>query len=92
VNVKVGRVGGFSEARKVHDVCQDNNVPVWCGGMVETGLGRAANAALAALEGFTLPGDVSASDRFYDQDITRAFTLDDGQRAQAQGRRPAGRD
>ncbi len=53
--------------------------PVWCGGMVETGLGRAANAALAALPGFTLPGDISASDRFYDQDITEPFVLDDGQ-------------
>ncbi|HZM64916.1 MAG TPA: o-succinylbenzoate synthase [Nakamurella sp.] len=79
INIKAGRVGGYLNARRIHDLCLANGIPVWCGGMVETGLGRAANAALAALEGFTLPGDVSASDRFYDQDITRAFTLDDGQ-------------
>ena len=64
VNVKVGRVGGFSEARKVHDVCQDNNVPVWCGGMLETGVGRAHNIALSTLPNFRLPGDVSASKRY----------------------------
>jgi len=79
INIKAGRVGGYLNARRIHDLCLANGIPVWCGGMVETGLGRAANAALAALEGFSLPGDVSASDRFYDQDITRAFTLDDGQ-------------
>ena len=56
VNIKVGRVGGFSEARKVHDVCQDNNVPVWCGGMLESGVGRAHNIALSTLQNFRLPG------------------------------------
>jgi O-succinylbenzoate synthase len=71
VNVKAGRVGGYLEARRVHDVCQANGVPVWCGGMLETGIGRAANAALAALAGFTLPGDVSASNRFWARDIVR---------------------
>jgi O-succinylbenzoate synthase len=79
INIKAGRVGGYLNARKVHDLCQANGIPVWCGGMVETGLGRAANAALAALPGFTLPGDISASDRFYDQDITEPFVLEDGE-------------
>ncbi len=78
VNIKAGRVGGYLEARRVHDVCVARGVPVWCGGMVETGLGRAANAALAALPGFVLPGDVSGSDRFYFRDITPPFVLDDG--------------
>jgi O-succinylbenzoate synthase len=72
VNVKAGRVGGYLEARRVHDVCRANGVPVWCGGMLETGIGRAANAALAALPGFTLPGDVSASNRFWARDIVTA--------------------
>jgi O-succinylbenzoate synthase len=78
VNVKPGRVGGYLEARRVHDVCAANGVPVWCGGMLETGLGRAANVALAALPNFTLPGDTSASDRYYARDITEPFVLRDG--------------
>jgi O-succinylbenzoate synthase len=78
INIKAGRVGGYLTAKRIHDLCRANGIPVWCGGMVETGLGRAANAALAALPGFTLPGDVSASDRFYAQDITEPFVLDDG--------------
>ena len=79
INIKAGRVGGYLEAVKVHDVAAANGVPVWCGGMVETGLGRAANIALAALPGFALPGDTSASDRFFRQDlITAPFVLDDG--------------
>lgn len=78
INIKAGRVGGYLAARRIHDLCQANGIPVWCGGMVETGLGRAANAALAALPGFTLPGDISASDRFYAQDITEPFVMDDG--------------
>jgi len=78
INIKAGRVGGYLNARKIHDLCQANGIAVWCGGMVETGLGRAANAALAALPGFTLPGDISASDRFYELDITEPFVLDDG--------------
>jgi o-succinylbenzoate synthase len=76
VNVKAGRVGGLAEARRVHDVCLAAGVPVWCGGMLETGLGRAANAALASLPGFTLPGDLSASDRYYATDLTEPFVLD----------------
>jgi O-succinylbenzoate synthase len=79
VNVKPGRVGGYLEARRVHDVCAAHGVPVWAGGMLETGLGRAANVALAALPNFTLPGDTSASDRYYARDITRPFVLEDGQ-------------
>jgi len=69
VNVKPGRVGGYLEARRVHDVSRAHGVAVWCGGMLETGIGRAANIALAGLPGFTLPGDVSGSDRFYARDI-----------------------
>jgi O-succinylbenzoate synthase len=78
VNIKPGRVGGYLEARRVHDVCVAHGIPVWCGGMIETGLGRAANVALASLPGFTLPGDTSASDRFYRTDITEPFVLDAG--------------
>ena len=78
VNIKPGRVGGYLEARRIHDVCVAHGVPVWCGGMLETGLGRAANVALAALPGFTLPGDVSGSGRFYRTDITPPFVPDDG--------------
>ena len=78
VNIKAGRVGGYLEARRVHDVCAANGIPVWCGGMLETGLGRAANVALAALPNFTLPGDTSASGRYYAQDITEPFVLRDG--------------
>jgi o-succinylbenzoate synthase len=79
VNIKAGRVGGYLEAVAVHDLCRDAEVPVWCGGMLETGIGRAANAALAALPGFTLPGDVSASSRFYRRDIvTEPAVLEQG--------------
>ena len=69
VNIKVGRVGGFSEALAVHEVCQANKVPVWCGGMLETGIGRAHNIALSTLSNFSLPGDVSASKRYWKEDI-----------------------
>jgi o-succinylbenzoate synthase len=78
VNVKPGRVGGYLEARRIHDVCRAHGVPVWCGGMLETGIGRAANVALAALPGFTLPGDTSASGRYYATDVTDPFVLEDG--------------
>jgi O-succinylbenzoate synthase len=78
VNIKPGRVGGYLEARRIHDVCVAHGVPVWCGGMLETGIGRAANVALAALPGFTLPGDTSASDRYFRTDITAPFVLSDG--------------
>lgn len=69
VNIKVGRVGGFSEARKIHDVCHSQTIPVWCGGMLESGIGRAHNIALSTLENFSLPGDVSASKRYWKEDI-----------------------
>lgn len=69
INVKLGRVGGFTSARAVHDVCKAKNVPVWCGGMLESGVGRAHNIAMSSLPGFTLPGDVSASRRYWKQDI-----------------------
>lgn len=78
INIKAGRVGGFLEAVRIHDLCVSRNVPVWCGGMLETGIGRAANLALAALPGFTLTGDLSASSRYFHRDVTEAFTLDDG--------------
>ncbi len=78
VNIKAGRVGGYLSARAIHDMAVGRGIPVWCGGMVETGLGRAANVALASLPGFTLPGDTSASDRFFAQDLTAAFTMRDG--------------
>jgi len=80
VNIKAGRVGGYLEARRVHDVCAAHGIPVWCGGMVETGIGRAANVALAALPNFALPGDNSASARFYERDlITEPFVMEHGQ-------------
>lgn len=79
VNVKPGRVGGYLEARRVHDVCAKYNVPVWCGGMLETGIGRAANLALAAMPNFVLPGDISASERYYAEDITEPFVMTAGQ-------------
>jgi O-succinylbenzoate synthase len=69
INIKVGRVGGFSEAIAVHNVAEERGIPVWCGGMLETGIGRAHNIALSSLKNFTLPGDVSASARYWAQDI-----------------------
>ncbi|GIM73394.1 o-succinylbenzoate synthase [Winogradskya consettensis] len=85
VNVKPGRVGGYLEARRIHDVCAAHGIPVWCGGMLETGLGRAANVALAALPGFTLPGDTSASGRYFATDITEPFVLEGGHLRVPQG-------
>ncbi len=81
INIKPGRVGGYLEAVKVHDVCAANQIPVWCGGMLETGVGRAANVALAALPNFTLPGDTSASERYFLEDLTAPFVLEAGQLA-----------
>jgi o-succinylbenzoate synthase len=78
VNVKPARVGGLVEAKRVHDVCTASGVPVWCGGMLESAIGRAANVALATLPGFTLPGDLSASDRYYERDLAAPFVLADG--------------
>ena len=71
INIKVGRVGGYSQALAIHDLCASKHVPVWCGGMLESGVGRAHNIALASLRGFTLPGDISASSRYFAHDIIR---------------------
>jgi O-succinylbenzoate synthase len=79
INVKPGRVGGFAGSRAIHDLCLKNRVPVWCGGMLESGVGRAHNVALATLPGFTLPGDISASARYWEQDLVNPeFVLQDG--------------
>src|SRR5437868_9572876 len=69
INIKVGRVGGFTEAKKIHDLCQASAIPVWCGGMLESGIGRAHNVALSTLQNFRLPGDVSASKRYWKEDM-----------------------
>jgi o-succinylbenzoate synthase len=69
INIKLGRVGGHTAARRIHDLCQAKSIPVWCGGMLESGIGRAHNIAMSTLPGFTLPGDVSASRRYWDEDI-----------------------
>jgi o-succinylbenzoate synthase len=69
INIKLGRVGGFSEAIAVHNAAQERGIPVWCGGMLESGIGRSHNIALASLENFSLPGDVSASARYWKEDI-----------------------
>jgi O-succinylbenzoate synthase len=71
INIKLGRVGGHTAARRIHDLCQEKSVPVWCGGMLESGIGRAHNMAMSALANFSLPGDVSASRRYWDEDIIR---------------------
>ncbi|HSH03355.1 MAG TPA: o-succinylbenzoate synthase [Anaerolineae bacterium] len=75
INIKPARVGGWTEARRVHDLCVEAGLGVWCGGMLETGIGRAAQLALASLPGFTLPGDISATERYYEQDVTTPFEL-----------------
>jgi O-succinylbenzoate synthase len=69
LNMKVGRVGGYTEAKAIHDLCVSHHIPIWCGGMLETGVGRAHNLAINSMPGFTLPGDVSASERYYHEDI-----------------------
>jgi len=69
INIKVGRVGGLTESKKIHDFCQSHSIPVWCGGMFETGVGRAHNIAITSLPNFTIPGDTSASDRYWAEDI-----------------------
>jgi O-succinylbenzoate synthase len=78
INIKPARVAGLSQGIMIHDYCRARNVPVWCGGMLETGVGRASNLAIASLPGFVLPGDISASDRYYQRDITNErFLLND---------------
>lgn len=79
INIKPGRVGGLASAKAIHDLCVQHDMPVWCGGMLESGVGRAYNVALATLPGFTLPGDISASRRYWNEDIvTPEFVLDRG--------------
>jgi o-succinylbenzoate synthase len=78
INIKPGRVGGYLEARRIHDLCSKHDIPVWMGGMLETGIGRAGNVAMAAMPNFKLPGDTSASDRYYHRDISDPFVLVDG--------------
>ncbi|HEY4914217.1 MAG TPA: o-succinylbenzoate synthase [Candidatus Dormibacteraeota bacterium] len=78
INIKPGRVGGYLEARRIHDLCAEHGLPVWMGGMLETGIGRAGNVAMAAMPNFTLPGDTSASDRYFHRDVTAPFVLRDG--------------
>ena len=86
INIKPGRVGGILESKRVHDVALQAGVPVWIGGMLETGVGRAANLALASMPGVTLPGDTSASDRYFPEDLTKPFVLDpDGTMAVPRG-------
>ena len=76
INIKMGRVGGITIAKDIHDYCLKSKIPVWCGGMLETGIGRAINASLASLPGFTLPGDISTNDRYFKKDIVEnPFTL-----------------
>jgi O-succinylbenzoate synthase len=76
INIKVGRVGGFTSALAIHNICAEAGAPVWCGGMLETGIGRAANLHLASLPNFTLPGDISATERYFHQDIAEpTFSL-----------------
>jgi o-succinylbenzoate synthase len=76
INVKLGRVGGLGEALRIHELARAAGVPLWCGGMLETGIGRAANVALASLPGFSLPGDTSASERYFERDLTEPFVVD----------------
>jgi O-succinylbenzoate synthase len=79
INIKPGRVAGISQAVEIHNLCQQAGLPVWCGGMLETGIGRASNLAVASLPGFCLPGDISASDRYYKHDVTyENFKLNPG--------------
>jgi o-succinylbenzoate synthase len=79
INIKVGRVGGLYEAKRIHDYCYERDIPVWCGGMIEFGISRAHNIALASLPGFSIPGDISASNRFWDEDIiTPEVMVEDG--------------
>lgn len=79
INIKIGRVGGILEAKRIHDYCFERNIPVWCGGMIEFGISRAHNIALASLPGFTIPGDISGSNRFWQEDIILPeVTIDNG--------------
>jgi O-succinylbenzoate synthase len=77
INIKPGRVGGFASSIRIHNVAQQHNIPVWCGGMLESGIGRAHNVALASLPNFSLPGDLSPSARYWERDIVQPeWTMD----------------
>ncbi len=77
VNVKPGRVGGLLQSLAIHDLCARHGIPVWCGGMLESGVGRGHNVALASLPNFTLPGDLSPSERYWERDVVEpAWTMD----------------
>jgi O-succinylbenzoate synthase len=79
INIKIGRVGGLTEAMKIHELCKERNVPVWCGGMLESGVGRAHNIALTTLDNFTMPGDTAASANYWHKDIIQPeVTVNDG--------------
>lgn len=79
INIKIGRVGGLTEAKKIHDYCLENNIPVWCGGMLESGVGRAHNVALTTLPNFILPGDTASSSRYWERDIIEPeVVMEDG--------------
>lgn len=79
INIKIGRVGGLTEAMKIHELCKERNVPVWCGGMLESGVGRAHNIALTTLDNFTMPGDTAASANYWHKDIIQPeVTVEDG--------------
>ena len=79
INIKPGRVGGYTQSRAIHDLCARHGMPVWCGGMLESGIGRAYNVALASLPNFTMPGDLSPSDRYWERDVVHpAWTMEDG--------------
>ena len=79
INIKIGRVGGLTEAKKIHDYCMENDIPVWCGGMLESGIGRAHNVALTTLPNFILPGDTAGSSRYWEEDvITPEVVVEDG--------------
>jgi O-succinylbenzoate synthase len=89
INIKAGRVGGLSVSRAIHDICRNAGIPVWCGGMLETGIGRAYNVALASLPGFSLPGDLSPSARYWARDIvTPEWTMDSDGMVRVPGDRP----
>lgn len=79
INIKIGRVGGLSESKRIHDLCESHHIPVWCGGMLESGIGRAHNVALTTLSNFIMPGDTAASSRYWEKDIiTPEVTVEDG--------------
>lgn len=79
INIKIGRVGGLTEAKKIHDYCMENDIPVWCGGMLESGVGRAHNVALTTLPNFIYPGDTASSSRYWERDIIKPeVTMENG--------------